>query len=63
MVIVDRKGIIRAQHGGEDDFFTNLELNLRAVIEVLLKEPAAGQATRPKPRAAKSAAASRQAAQ
>jgi len=63
MVIVDRKGIIRGQHGGEDDFFTNLEPNLRAVIEVLLKEPAAGQATRPKPRAAKTAAASRQAAQ
>jgi len=63
MVIVDRQGIIRAQHGGEDDFFTNLEPNLRAVIEVLLKEPAAGQATRPRPRAAKTAAASRQAAQ
>jgi len=63
MVIVDRKGMIRAQHGGEDDFLANLEPNLRAVIEVLLKEPAAGQAARPRPRAAKTAAASRQAAQ
>jgi len=40
MVLIDRKGVIREQHGGEDDFFKNLEPNLRTSIEGLLKEPA-----------------------
>jgi peroxiredoxin len=40
MIFVDRKGVIREQHGGEDDYLKNLEPNLRASIETLLKEPA-----------------------
>jgi len=43
MVFVDRKGMIRAQHGGEDDFFKDQEANLRAQIESLLQEPAGKQ--------------------
>ena len=43
MVFVDRKGIIRAQHGGEDEFFKDQEANLRAQIEALLQEPAGKQ--------------------
>jgi peroxiredoxin len=41
LVFVDRKGTIRAQHGGGDDFFKEAELesNLRSQIESLLKEP------------------------
>ncbi len=40
IVFVDRKGTIRIQHGGEEDFFkeTDQEKNMRAVIESLLKE-------------------------
>lgn len=40
LVFVDRKGVIRAQHGGEDPFLNNLEVNVRAQIETLLAEPA-----------------------
>lgn len=43
MVFVDRKGVVRAQHGGEDDFFKNQEANLRTQIEALLQEPAGKQ--------------------
>jgi hypothetical protein len=39
MVFIDRKGIIRAQHGGDDDFFQKLEDNVRNELETLLKEP------------------------
>jgi hypothetical protein len=41
VIFVDRKGVIRVQHGGGDDFFkdTELETNLRSQIESLLKEP------------------------
>ena len=39
MVFIDRKGVIRAQHGGDDDFFQNLEVNVRNQVEALLKEP------------------------
>ncbi len=55
MIFVDRKGVIRAQHGGEDDFLKDLEPNVRAQLEELLKEPARAQRTRPtaaKPRSA-----------
>lgn len=48
MVIIDRKGFIREQHGGEDDYFKNLEPNLRASIEALLKERAPSAAHRPR---------------
>jgi peroxiredoxin len=47
MVIVDRKGMIRAQYSGEDDFFKDLEPNLRAQLEALLKEPAGTQRRAP----------------
>ncbi len=59
MVIIDRKGMIRAQYSGEDDFFRNLDTNLRAQLETLLKEPA-GAATRPKARPARKAATTAQ---
>jgi thiol-disulfide isomerase/thioredoxin len=43
IVFVDRKGVIRAQHGGEENFFKEdqLEKNLRGMIESLLKESSA----------------------
>lgn len=52
MVFVDRKGIIRAQHGGMDDFLKDVEPNLRTLLESLLKEPlstARPRTTRAKP--------------
>lgn len=52
MIFVDRKGMIRAQHGGEDDFLKNLEPNVRAQLETLLKEPAAAGARGAKKKAA-----------
>lgn len=38
MVFIDRKGVIRAQYGGDDPFFQNEEKNMRAQIEALLRE-------------------------
>ena len=40
LVFIDRKGVIRAQHAGESDFFQPkaLEGNLRRAIEGLLQE-------------------------
>jgi peroxiredoxin len=53
MIFVDRKGVIRAQHGGDDDFLKNLEPNLRAQLEELLKVSAGSQRSRTaKPRSA-----------
>jgi peroxiredoxin len=49
MIFVDRKGIIRAQHGGMDDFLKDLETNMRSEIETLLKEPATNPRTRRRP--------------
>lgn len=46
MVFIDRKGIIRAQHGGDDDFFKDLEVNVRNQVEALLKEPGAARKAR-----------------
>ncbi len=40
MIFVDRKGVIRAQHGGQDDFLKDVENNVRTQVEALLKEPA-----------------------
>ena len=45
MIFVDRKGMIRAQHGGDDEFLKNLEPNLRTQLDELLKEPAGAQRT------------------
>jgi peroxiredoxin len=54
LVFIDRKGIVRAQYRGTDDFFkNNEEANMRAQIEALLKEPASG------PKAAKKKAPAR----
>lgn len=39
LVFVDRKGIIRAQYGGDDPFFLDKEKNMRVQIEALLAEP------------------------
>ena len=38
LVFIDRKGMIRYQHTGEEPFFQDQE-NVRATIEELLKEP------------------------
>ena len=42
VVFIDRKGVIRAQHGGTDPFLgAQQEANMRKMIEQLLGEPAA----------------------
>lgn len=38
LVIIDKKGNIRAQYGGGDDFFKNEEDNIRKLVVELLKE-------------------------
>jgi peroxiredoxin len=54
LVIIDRKGVIRAQYAGTDPFFEKEDAGLRKWIDSLLKEPtgrrtsAAGK-TPPKP--------------
>jgi peroxiredoxin len=46
MVFIDRKGVIRAQHGGTDPFLGDQqEANMRALIEQLLAEPGGTKAT------------------
>jgi thiol-disulfide isomerase/thioredoxin len=56
MIFVDRKGVIRAQHGGtDDDFLKNLEPNLRNQVETLLKEPAPARGTKSKSQVKKAA--------
>jgi peroxiredoxin len=65
MIFVDRKGVIREQHGGEDDYLKNLEPNLRASIETLLQQPvrAHRRATSKAPGAAKKTSATAAASQ
>ncbi len=41
-VFIDRKGMIRYEHYGDDPFMTDQEKSTRATIEELLKEPAGG---------------------
>lgn len=36
LVFIDRNGVVRAQYGGESDFFKHEEVNMRKEIEVLL---------------------------
>jgi len=50
VVVIDRKGTIRAQYAGDDKFFENAdqEKNFRNLIEPLLKEGAAQTAGRKK---------------
>lgn len=38
MVFIDKKGNIRAQHGGADDFFKNEDENIKKLVSQLLKE-------------------------
>lgn len=38
LVLIDRKGNIRAQYSGTDDFFLNEEANLRKQIDAILAE-------------------------
>jgi peroxiredoxin len=45
IVFLDRKGVIRGQHLGDDNFFSAQEKNIRATLENLLKEPVPGPAT------------------
>ena len=53
LVFIDRKGVIRAQYGGQDKFFQDEEKNMRAQIEMLLKEGSAAGNPGPKKSAAK----------
>jgi peroxiredoxin len=50
LLFVDRKGFIRAQFTGEEDFFNDEEANLRLWIEKLLKEPAPATPAPPRTR-------------
>ena len=42
-VFIDRQGTIRAQHMGSEPFFKQELANSRALVESLLKAPAAGK--------------------
>ncbi|MBK5290677.1 MAG: TlpA family protein disulfide reductase [Acidobacteriia bacterium] len=44
LVFIDRQGVIRAQYGGQDKFFTDEETNMRKQIEAMLSDakPAGG---------------------
>ena len=44
LVFIDRKGQIREQHEN-DDFLNNQEVNIRNLVESLLKEPASARKT------------------
>ena len=63
LVFIDKKGVIRAQHMGGDEFFQTEEASMRQMIEKLLKEPAAAaekktpaRSSRAKPKASSPAA-------
>ena len=53
VVFIDRKRVIRAEYIGNDDFFKDQDKNILALVETLLKEPAAarknGRPARKKP--------------
>jgi len=53
VLFIDRNRVIRAQYSGADDFFKDQDKNIRAMVETLVKEPAAskkaGHAGRKKP--------------
>lgn len=46
LMLIDRKGMIRAQYAGVDKFFEREEENLRKMLDTLLAEPAAAQGTK-----------------
>lgn len=43
VAFIDRKGIIRSQYGGEEDFFKDAAKSFRAELDKLLGEPAGGK--------------------
>jgi peroxiredoxin len=43
LLLIDRKGVIRAQYPGGDKFFEQEEPNLRSMLDMLVKEPAVAQ--------------------
>jgi thiol-disulfide isomerase/thioredoxin len=43
LIFIDRRRVIRAQYSGSDDFFKDQEKNIRAMLDTLVKEPAAGK--------------------
>jgi len=45
LVIIDRNGVIREQHGGQDPYLQNEEANLKLSIEKALAESGAKKAT------------------
>ena len=57
IVFIDRKGIIRAQHTGEDDFFREdqQEKNMRTMIESLLREGGASSSRKSEQRTSRTA--------
>ncbi len=55
LVIIDRQGVIRAQHAGDSPFFQDEENNLRTLVADLLKDPGGKRAApRAKPKSASS---------
>ena len=48
VTFIDRKGVIRHQHFGDDAFFRNQEANIRALVEQLLRELGAASRARPR---------------
>ena len=53
LALIDRKGMIRYQHGGDDEkFFNDGENNLRKEVKLLLAEKATGGAPAAAPKAA-----------
>jgi hypothetical protein len=46
LILIDRKGMIRAQYSGVDKFFEQEEENLRRMLDTLLAEPASAQGTK-----------------
>lgn len=49
LLLIDRRGMVRETHTGEEEFFTDFEGSLRKAIEPLLKEPAPA-AAKPAPK-------------
>lgn len=51
LALIDRKGMIRYQHGGDDEkFFNDGEVNLRKEVKLLLAEGGAGAAPKAAPK-------------
>lgn len=57
VVAIDRSGVIREQHTGDSAFFENEAVNLKGMVERLLKAPDTGSKTKSAAPAAKKTAA------